>query len=77
MFGRYSLDVDGLVYAGGEWDASKYACGLMLFRIRKFSPEVKKAIREKGKQMHPTYSFGLKNIGAILSETPRENLIAV
>ncbi len=25
MFGRYSLDVDGLVYAGGKWDASKYA----------------------------------------------------
>ena len=25
MFGRYSLDVDGLVYAGGEWDANKYA----------------------------------------------------
>ena len=25
MFGRYSLDVDGLVYAGGEWDASKYS----------------------------------------------------
>ena len=25
MFGRYSLDVDGLVYAGGEWDVSKYA----------------------------------------------------
>ena len=25
MFGRYSLDVDGLSYAGGEWDASKYA----------------------------------------------------
>ncbi len=24
MFGRYSLDVDGLVYAGGEWDNSKY-----------------------------------------------------
>lgn len=24
MFGRYSLDVDGLVYAGGQWDASKY-----------------------------------------------------
>ena len=24
MFGRYSLDVDGLSYAGGEWDASKY-----------------------------------------------------
>ena len=24
MFGRYSLDVDGLVYAGGEWDSSKY-----------------------------------------------------
>jgi hypothetical protein len=24
MFGRYSLDVDGLVYAGGEWDGSKY-----------------------------------------------------
>ena len=23
MFGRYSLDVDGLAYAGGEWDASK------------------------------------------------------
>ena len=24
MFGRYSLDVPGLVYAGGEWDTSKY-----------------------------------------------------
>ena len=24
MFGRYSLDVDGLAFAGGEWDASKY-----------------------------------------------------
>ena len=23
-FGRYSLDVDGLAYAGGEWDSSKY-----------------------------------------------------
>ena len=25
MFGRYSLDADGLVYAGGNWDAGKYA----------------------------------------------------
>ena len=25
MFGRYSLDEDGLAYAGGEWDANKYA----------------------------------------------------
>ena len=24
MFGHYSLDVDGLAYAGGEWDARKY-----------------------------------------------------
>ena len=24
MFGRYSLDVDGLAYAGGEWDTGKY-----------------------------------------------------
>ncbi len=24
MFGRYSLDVDGLAYAGGEWDGGKY-----------------------------------------------------
>lgn len=24
MFGRYSLDVKGLAYAGGEWDDSKY-----------------------------------------------------
>lgn len=24
IFGRYSLDVPGLVYAGGEWDESKY-----------------------------------------------------
>ena len=24
MFGRYSLDVKGIVYAGGEWDDSKY-----------------------------------------------------
>ena len=25
MFGRYSLDVEGLACAGGEWDASKYS----------------------------------------------------
>lgn len=25
MFGRYSLDVDGVAYAGGEWDNSKYS----------------------------------------------------
>lgn len=24
MFGRYSLDVEGLAYAGGEWNSSKY-----------------------------------------------------
>ena len=24
MFGRYSLDIDGLAYAGGKWDASNY-----------------------------------------------------
>lgn len=24
LFGRYSLDVEGLAYAGGEWDPSKY-----------------------------------------------------
>ena len=24
MFGRYSLDEEGLIYAGGEWDSSKY-----------------------------------------------------
>ncbi len=24
MFGRYSLDVDGLAFAGGEWDEGKY-----------------------------------------------------
>ncbi len=24
MFGRYSIDVDGLAYAGGEWDSKKY-----------------------------------------------------
>lgn len=24
MFGRYSLDEDGLIYAGGEWDNSSY-----------------------------------------------------
>ena len=24
IFGRYSLDVEGLCYAGGEWDSSKY-----------------------------------------------------
>ena len=24
MFGRYSLDVEGLAYAGGEWDGSRY-----------------------------------------------------
>lgn len=25
IFGRYSLDVDGLAYAGGDWDSSKYS----------------------------------------------------
>ena len=25
MFGRYSLDMEGLVYAGGDWDNSKYS----------------------------------------------------
>lgn len=25
MFGRYSLDIEGLAYAGGEWDSSKYS----------------------------------------------------
>jgi len=25
MFGRYSLDIEGLIYAGGEWEASKYS----------------------------------------------------
>ena len=25
MFGRYSLDVEGLAYAGGDWDANKYS----------------------------------------------------
>ena len=25
MFGRYSLDMEGLAYAGGEWDDSKYS----------------------------------------------------
>ena len=24
MFGRYSLDIEGLAYAGGEWDTNKY-----------------------------------------------------
>jgi len=24
MFGRYSLDIEGLAYAGGDWDATKY-----------------------------------------------------
>lgn len=24
MFGRYSLDIEGLAYAGGDWDSSKY-----------------------------------------------------
>ena len=24
MFGRYSLDEDGIVYAGGEWDSNRY-----------------------------------------------------
>ena len=24
VFGRYSLDVEGLAYAGGEWDSTKY-----------------------------------------------------
>ena len=31
MFGRYSLDSEGVIYAGGEWDRSKY---------KTFSPDV-------------------------------------
>lgn len=31
MFGRYSLDVEGLAYAGGEWDDTKY---------KRFKPDV-------------------------------------
>lgn len=86
LFKNYRTDLPFEQYylQPAELDAAAYAycvlrdvCGLMLFRIRKFSPEVKNAIREKSEQMHPTYSFGLKNIGAILSETPSENLIAV
>lgn len=30
MFGRYSLDEEGLIYAGGEWNSSKY---------KKFTPD--------------------------------------
>ena len=29
MFGRYSLDEEGLIYAGGEWDNSKYKTFLL------------------------------------------------
>lgn len=25
MFGRYSLDIEGLAYAGGDWDSNKYS----------------------------------------------------
>ena len=25
MFGRYSLDIEGIAYAGGEWDSTKYS----------------------------------------------------
>lgn len=24
MFGRYSLDKEGLIYAGGEWNINRY-----------------------------------------------------
>ncbi len=32
MFGRYSLDADGLAYAGGEWDASKYKTIMVMMK---------------------------------------------
>lgn len=35
MLGRYSLDVEGLAYAGGEWDDSKYTT---------FSPDIDNCI---------------------------------
>lgn len=35
MFGRYSLDVEGLAYAGGEWDDTKY---------KRFKPDVNNII---------------------------------
>ena len=31
MFGWYSLDVDGLAYAGGEWDAAKSRCHMWIW----------------------------------------------
>ena len=34
MFGRYSLDVEGLAYAGGDWDAAKYKIGRASCRER-------------------------------------------
>ena len=30
MFGRYSLDEEGVIYAGGEWDSNRY---------KKFTPD--------------------------------------
>ena len=60
MFGRYSLDQDGLVYAGGDFDKSKYRCDNIrkkwrIFKIRwrvmlhnQVSINVSAAIQAKG-----------------------------
>ena len=39
MFGRYSLFVDGLAYAGGDWDASKYGPDDNDGSKKKFKPD--------------------------------------
>ncbi|MNO27930.1 N-6 DNA Methylase [compost metagenome] len=68
MFGRYSLDVDGLAYAGGEWDASRYST---------YIPDMDNVIPITGEQYFEDDIVGLfcaflkKSFGA---DTLEENL---
>ena len=68
MFGRYSLDIDGLVYAGGDWDSSKY---------KTFKPDKDNVLPITDEEYFEDdivglfYSFVKKNFG---EETLEENL---
>lgn len=50
MFGRYSLDVEGLAYAGGEWDADKYKTIIPDKRSRNVRKKTARCRRESSKR---------------------------
>ena len=62
MFGRYSLDVDGLAYAGGEWDGSKY---------KTFIPDADNCIPITGEEYFEDDIA--QSVGELLLETSVDN----